>query len=311
MDGITQFVERLFMSPRLRWLKNLFGIHKLYPDGHFHSAIPPAPEFKPVKAAEHYRGIVLNDTVQISFLEALYEHYKDLPQHWLQKLEGYYSYDNAFFSYSDAILLFCIIAHHHVKRIVELGSGYSSLCIVDSLEALKLCTEFKTYDLNDFSGRTAAESDRVQPYFNKKDIRDIPLELFQKMESGDILFVDSSHVSKYASDVNHIFFNILPQLNAGVLIHFHDAFKNFEYPEDWLKEGIYWNEQYLLRAFLQYNDSFEVVLFSDYMEHNYESWYRKHMPLCLELHETYAMGKRKGRKIPYIRGQSIWLKKTK
>lgn len=131
------------------------------------------------------------------------------------------------------------------------------------------------------------------------------------MESGDILFVDSSHVSKYASDVNHIFFSFLPQLNAGVLIHFHDVFKNFEYPEDWLREGIYWNEQYLLRAFLQYNDSFEVVLFSDYMEHNYESWYRKHMSLCLELHETYSMGERKGQKIPYIRGQSIWLKKTK
>jgi hypothetical protein len=184
MGGITQFVERLYMSPRLSWLKNLFGIHKLYPDGHFHSAIPTAPEFKPVKAAEHYRGIVLNDTVQISFLEALSEHYKDLPQHWLQKLEGHYSYDNAFFSYSDAILLFCVIAHHRAMRIIELGTGYSSLCILDSLEALKLNTEFQTYDLNDFSEGLQLNQTECSLIFINKTSETFPWSYFRNWKAG-------------------------------------------------------------------------------------------------------------------------------
>jgi len=116
--------------------------------------------------------------------------------------------------------------------------------------------------------------------------------LFAGLSSGDVLFVDSSHVSKVGSDVNHIFFHILPMLNPGVRVHFHDIFYPFEYPEEWIFAGRSWTEAYILRAFLQYNGSFEVELFPNYLMRFHEEFFKKAMPLC--------------RKDP---GGSIWLRK--
>ena len=93
-------------------------------------------------------------------------------------------------------------------------------------------------------------------------LQSIPLAVFEGLESGDVLFVDSTHVTKRGSDVNRIFFEILPALPVGVIIHFHDIFYPFEYPDNWMHEGRGWNEAYLLRAFLEYNDAFEILLWN-------------------------------------------------
>ena len=83
-------------------------------------------------------------------------------------------------------------------------------------------------------------------------MQDVALSTFSGLRRGDILFIDSSHVAKIGSDVNHLVFTVLPALQSGVLVHFHDIFFPFEYPQAWLAEGRAWNEAYLLRAFLQY-----------------------------------------------------------
>jgi hypothetical protein len=84
------------------------------------------------------------------------------------------------------------------------------------------------------------------------------------------------------SDVNHIFFNILPALRPGVRVHFHDVFYPFEYPEDWVLNGRSWSEAYVLRAFLQFNAAFEIELFPNYLVHFHEAFFKQHMPLCLK-----------------------------
>jgi hypothetical protein len=84
------------------------------------------------------------------------------------------------------------------------------------------------------------------------------------------------------SDVNFLFFNVLPILQDGVLIHFHDIFYPFEYPQDWIFEGRAWNEAYLLRAFLQYNSSFHIVFMNTFMEYFHEPIFQQEMPLCLK-----------------------------
>jgi len=113
-------------------------------------------------------------------------------------------------------------------------------------------------------------------------LQDVDMALFDVLESGDILFVDSTHVSKVNSDVNRIVFEILPRLARGVFVHIHDVFYPFEYPLEWLREGRAWNEQYLLRAFLQFNASFTIRLFGNYVTDRYRDWFSKHMPLCLK-----------------------------
>ena len=89
----------------------------------------------------------------------------------------------------------------------------------------------------------------------------MPVATFKPLAANDILYVNSSHVSRAGSDLNHILFNVLPALAPGVVVHFHNIFRPFEYPADWIKMGIAWNEAYVLRAFLMFNDSFEILFF--------------------------------------------------
>jgi hypothetical protein len=93
------------------------------------------------------------------------------------------------------------------------------------------------------------------------------------------LFIDSTHITKFNSDVNYIFHEILPILAHGVYIHFHDVFYPFEYPQEWLLKGRAWNEQYMLRAFLEYNKSFKIVLFNTYLQNIHEAKIKNRFPL--------------------------------
>ena len=112
-------------------------------------------------------------------------------------------------------------------------------------------------------------------------LQNVPLCTFHQLEANDILFVDSTHVSKIGSDVNRIVFDILPILRPGVLVHFHDVLWPFEYFLEWIAEGKAWNEAYLLRAFLQYNSHFEIILFNSFVGHAFKELLESSMPMFL------------------------------
>jgi hypothetical protein len=114
-----------------------------------------------------------------------------------------------------------------------------------------------------------------------------------ELEENDVLFIDSTHAAKFNSDVNYVFHKILPILSKGVYIHFHDIFYPFEYPKEWLLEGRAWNEQYILRAFLEYNINFKIVLFNTYLETMYYEQLKDRFPLIYK-----------------NTGGSIWIKKV-
>jgi hypothetical protein len=106
------------------------------------------------------------------------------------------------------------------------------------------------------------DSPRVQ--IINKPVQTIDIELFDVLDENDILFIDSTHVAKTGSDVNFELFEILPRLRRGVIVHIHDIHYPFEYPREWVIERNYsWNEVYVVRAFLMYNNSFEVLFFND------------------------------------------------
>ena len=284
----------------------------LYPSGHYHSTIPSVSDLKRGDKRFPYKGIQIDWEAQLDLLNDLSSYYAELPFDESPSKATNYFYQNNYFSYSDAIVLFCMMNHFKPGKIIELGSGLSTACVIDSILHSKLSTRIRAFDLDDSRVREFIPESSSYEFFSfeRIDIRDIDIEVFQALESADILFIDSSHVSKYNSDLNHILFEILPCLKPGVLIHFHDVFRNFEYPPSWIEEGIYWNEQYMLRAFLQYNNDFEVMLFSDEMESRYTNWYQAHMPDCLKAHERHPHGENKGELISDIRGQSLWLRKV-
>ena len=111
-----------------------------------------------------------------------------------------------------------------------------------------------------------------------QDLYNVELSFYQSLEPNDILFIDSSHVAKAGGDVNYIVHNVLPLLEAGVYVQFHDILGNFDYPIEWITEGRSWNEAYLLRAFLMYNQVFEIVAFNSYLGHFCSEWMTLNVP---------------------------------
>jgi len=259
------------------------------PPGHFYSPIPSLSEierddariFGPI--ASSVPGVDLRESEQLALLHALADYYADLPFRDA-KTEGLrYYFDNPAYSYSDAICLFCMIRHLKPKRIIEIGSGYSS-CVTLDTNQLFFDGAIKTTFVEPFpdllmSLVTAEDKRRITVIPQR--LQDVELDEFKGLGPNDILFVDSTHVAKINSDVNRVFFEILPVLSAGVYVHVHDIFYPFEYPREWIYHGRAWNEMYLLRAFLQYNSAFRVVLMNTYMERFHEAFFRERMPLCL------------------------------
>ncbi len=182
--------------------------------------------------------------------------------------EGYrYYFQNDFFGHGDAVALHSILRWLRPKRIIEIGSGHSSALILDTnernLNGEMLCTFIEPYPerLNSL----LRCGDRTRAEIIASPLQDVTKDVIGSLEAGDVLFIDSSHVSKVGSDVNLLIFEVLPRLPAGVLVHFHDIFYPFDYPEPWVLEGRGWNEAYILRSYLQANAGYRIRLWNHYL----------------------------------------------
>jgi hypothetical protein len=190
---------------------------------------------------------------------------------------------NGSFPFQDAFTLYAMLQCFKPKRLVEVGCGMSSCVILDSCEKLQLGTTLTFIDPHpDFMLQLIRPTDHTRFELRSQCIQDVPLEVFTQLDAGDILFIDTSHSSKIGSDVNHIFFRILPFLKKGVFVHFHDIWYPFEYPIDCLHRGMFWNEAYLLRAFLMFNQSFQIVLFNNFINQFMTDGIRASFPLFLD-----------------------------
>ena len=166
----------------------------------------------------------------------------------------------------DAIVLSCFLSHFKPKRWIEVGSGFSSAILLDTLDANQALHAAVTFiePNTERLERLLTARDRTRVTIIRSNVQDVALSVFRSLEAGDVLFFDTTHVSKTGSDVNHEIFRIMPVLNSGVIVHFHDVFDGFEYPENWVyEENRSWNEQYLLRAFLMFNKQFEILYAND------------------------------------------------
>lgn len=270
------------------------------PNGHFYSPIPSSGDFERHTArifnniGRTLPGIDLNENGQIELLNAFRELYEQLP--FCDEKSGNlrYYYRNPAYGHSDAIFLNLILRHAKPKRVLEIGSGFSSCMLLDTNELWFdnsiACTFIEPFP--ELLNSLLKEGDSARVDIIPTGVQDVDTSLFETLQANDVLFVDSTHVSKFGSDVNHIIFNILPTLASGVFVHFHDIFFPFEYPEQWIKEGRAWNEAYMLRAFLQHNTAYEVVMFNTFVQRFHRDFFEKNMPLCLE-----------------NPGASIWLRK--
>jgi hypothetical protein len=166
--------------------------------------------------------------------------------------------DNSQFGWLDAPALFVLLNYWQPKRMIEVGSGFSSLLTADvNQRFLNGTLEFSCIEPFPREFLTSGIPGISEVIVQK--VEDVPVSYFSSLGKNDILFIDSSHVSKTGSDVNYLIFEILPILKPGVIIHFHDIFLPDEYPKHWvLGEQRSWNEQYLVRALLMNSDSYHI-----------------------------------------------------
>ena len=176
-----------------------------------------------------------------------------------------YHLRNTMYGIGDAFILSKMIQYLSPAQIIEVGSGFSSAVTLDTLDMLGLethCAFIEPYTTRLES--ILREEDRGRVNIIRSKVQDVDVTLFEKLRANDLLFLDTTHVSKTGSDVNFEVFDVLPRLASGVIVHFHDIFDKFEYPNNWIyKENRSWNEIYVLRAFLMYNHEFEVIYAND------------------------------------------------
>jgi len=228
--------------------------------GHFYSPIPDVAEVQHKAESVFHSdrelpGIDLRCGPQLALLEELRTYQCDMPFTENRQSNHRFFFENPAFSYCDALLLYSLIRHYRPKRIVEVGCGYSSCVILDTNERFfqNSIESLFIEPYPDLLYSLIKENDRASITVLRQPLQDVSLEPFERLQAGDILFIDSSHVIKTQSDVNWVLFEILPRLTPGVLIHIHDVFYPFEYPPEWVYQGRAWNEAYAVRAFLQFN----------------------------------------------------------
>jgi predicted O-methyltransferase YrrM len=173
--------------------------------------------------------------------------------------------DNGTYGAVDAELLYAVIRQSRPGRLIEIGSGFSSLVIGEAIDANRAQGTDAHYEIIDpWPGSASydmggADALRRIGELHLTSVLDVPLERFEALQANDVLFVDTTHTVKVGGDVNRIVLDILPRLAPGVIVHFHDIFLPWEYPREWVEQQEwYWAEQYLVQAFLAFNSAFEV-----------------------------------------------------
>ncbi len=240
---------------------------------HFYQPIPDTRELSDALWAtpSALPGIDVDEQGQIDllaqFVAAFKAEYEALPRSKAAAPHLYYL-NNASFESVDAEILYCMIRHFKPRRVWEIGSGFSTLLAAQAIEENRRLdgsrcelVAFEPYPnptlKTGFPGLSRLVASRIQ---------DVPLPEFAKLEQNDFLFIDSSHVLKIGSDVQYEYLEVLPRLAEGVIVHCHDIFLPAEYPRDWVvNDHRFWNEQYLLQAFLAFNRAFQVLWAGSFM----------------------------------------------
>ncbi len=300
MRNTISFIQKILRSfPYFgRKLKQLDDCG--YTPGHYYSPIPDLDDIKKRRTqifdkTKEPKGINLRTKEQFALLSQFKNYYSDMPYDFINadKTATRYHVNNIWYKYSDAIMLYSMLRHFKPTRIVEAGSGYSSAIMLD-VNDLFLQSKTSITFIDPYPDRLLSllnEDDKKQHQVIQKIVQEVDPGIFTQLESNDILFIDSSHISKAGSDLNYILFEILPLLKPGVIIHFHDIFYPFELPEQWvLERKWFWNENYILRAYLTDNDKYNIINFNTYLHTEYTEWFRQNMPACLLTDEAGTGG---------------------
>lgn len=243
---------------------------------HFYNPIPDKKYLRSYDGywKRHYpcHGIEFHDLEQLSLIENIAKfaaEIEDLPEDVLSPKKNYSFLD------MDLEFLYCMVRFLKPKRFIEVGAGWSSLVAMHALDNnRKEGYECRHALIEPYLRKYFVENESLKrsDEFINKPIQEVSLKIFDNMSRNDILFIDSSHVAKYGSDVNYLYFHIVPLLPSGCYVHIHDIFLPNDYHQKWIFEDTYiFSEQYLVMAFLMYNQEFPIRLAAQYLSQKYRN----------------------------------------
>ena len=224
-------------------------------------------------------GIAWNEKGQLSLLSrfSFSGELLDVSRNRVDPPEFYM--DNENFLSGDAEYWYQLVRTVKPRRIIEIGSGFSTLMARKAL--LRNRADDPNYQCDHIC---------VEPYempwlegvgvsVVRKKVEDMKLDFFSQLSEGDILFIDSSHVIRPHGDVLFEYLELLPSLNKGVIVHVHDIFSPRNYLSEWIRERLFlWNEQYLLEAFLTNNRDWEIIGAVNWLHHHHYDALKKAAP---------------------------------
>ena len=273
----------VYRMPLSHALFNWIGVFPIR-DHYYEPLFNPRHLRFPLHQDRSLPGIDLNIQGQLSLLDrfSYAEELRRFPRRASGKAE--YFYANRNFGPGDAEYLYSLIRLHKPARIVEIGSGMSTLMALNAIDANRkevasyacrhVCVEpYEMPWLSDLKGVEVVRS----------VVQSVDKDLFRPLGENDILFIDSSHVIRPQGDVICEYLEILPILRSGVLIHVHDIFTPRDYPEEWVLDQVrFWNEQYLVEAFLSFNSAFRVVGAVNFLAHHHRDQIETKCPVLRE-----------------------------
>lgn len=274
--------------------------------GHFYSPYPDLDELRHRADAVFapratFPGIDLRVDAQLQRLDEFATLAGTFP--WTDNAQPglRYQYANRPYAHGDGLFTAAMLTQLRPRRVVEIGSGYSTMLALDVRDRL-IGSDPDALDITSVDPypqrlRELLDGERPERFrIIEQTAQQLDVAVIDSLAAGDVLFIDSTHVAKAGSDVNHIFFELVPRVASGVFIHVHDVFANFEYPREWVFQRRAWSEAYVLRSFLQFNAAFDIEFWG--------AWLVEHHRHRVEGHgEVFA---------PALTnpGASIWLQRT-
>ena len=240
---------------------------------------------KSLRDDRYLPGIDLKDKSQLELLQQ-FNYNEELSAFPYTKLPGNdnkYYYNNGMFGPGDSEILYSLIRYFKPRRIIEVGSGHSTLMSLNGIAANK------NEDLAYYCDLICIEPYEI-PWLEKLEIKleriiveKLDPSYFQVLEENDILFIDSSHVIRPQGDVLFEYLQLLPVIKKGVIVHVHDIFTPKDYLDHWVLESHnMWNEQYLLEGFLSCNSSFEILCSLNYLFYHHREAILSKCPVLRE-----------------------------
>lgn len=167
------------------------------------------------------------------------------------------TWNNGYLPGLDIVGIYGVLAHFRPAQYVEVGSGHSTKVAAKAIREQRLATQITSIDPH-----PRAEIDQLAHSIVRQPFEETDFSFLYDLKANDILFIDNSHRVLPNSDAMVLFLEVLPRLAPGVLVHIHDVYLPYDYPQFMCDRG--YSEQYLLAAFLLANPGKYETLLPNY-----------------------------------------------